>query len=109
MALAINKNVTILVLVFLCFTSSSVYCSADYNFVAQTECLKIPANEFIDAVQTTLGIVRQVTSLVSGFTRIFGDFRLANAISDCLDLLELSTDELTSTLYVTQNPHIGTY
>lgn len=70
--------------------------------------MKIPAEEFVGSVKTTIDIVRQVTSAVFGFTRAFGNFRLTNAISDCLDLLELSTDELSSTLFVTQNPHNGT-
>lgn len=103
MALALKSN-SVVLLILLCFFSSSVY-SSSYNFVAQPDCLKIPAEEFLGSVKTTIDIVRQVTSLVSGFTRAFGDFRLTNAISDCLDLLELSTDELTSTLFVTQNPH----
>ncbi|PPS06288.1 hypothetical protein GOBAR_AA14353 [Gossypium barbadense] len=37
--------------------------------------------------------------------RFFGDFRLSNAISDCLDLLDISADQLSWSLSASQNPN----
>ena len=64
----------------------------------------VPTSEFVGSLKSTIGIVRQVTSIVSRFTSFLGDFRLSNAISDCLDLLDLSADELDWTLSAAQKP-----
>lgn len=45
-----------------------------------------------------------VASILSQFAQAIGDFRLANAISDCLDLLDFSSDELSWSLSASQNP-----
>lgn len=81
-----------------------VRCRAEDLSFLQSECLKVPASEFVGSVKSTIDTVRQVTSIVSKFVSFFGDFRLSNAISDCLDLLDLSADELTWTLTASQNP-----
>lgn len=65
----------------------------------------VPASEFVSSLKSTIDTVRQVTSVVSKFTSLFGDFRLTNAVSDCLDLLDLSSDELGWTLSASQNPN----
>lgn len=78
-------------------------CRAEEDFL-QSECLQVPASEFVGSVKSTIDTVRQVTSIVSKFASFFGDFRLSNAISDCLDLLDLSADELTWTLTASKNP-----
>ncbi|KAK2992576.1 hypothetical protein RJ640_009186, partial [Escallonia rubra] len=70
----------------------------------ESECLQVPASEFATSVKSTIDAVRQVTSIVSKFATAFGDFRLSNAISDCLDLLDLSSDQLSLTLSASQNP-----
>ncbi|KAI3447261.1 hypothetical protein Pfo_003926 [Paulownia fortunei] len=46
-----------------------------------------------------------VISMVSQFAGMFGDFRLSNAVSDCLDLMDLSVDQLSWTLSASQNPN----
>lgn len=69
------------------------------------EVLKVSASDFVGSVQTTIDIVQQVTSVVAKVGNVFGDFRLSNAVSDCLDLLQLSADELSSTLSASQNPN----
>lgn len=71
----------------------------------QSECLMVPASEFVSSLKSTIDTVRQVTSVVSKFSNLFGDFRLTNAVSDCLDLLDLSSDELGWTLSASQNPN----
>ncbi|XP_052183974.1 pectinesterase/pectinesterase inhibitor PPE8B-like [Diospyros lotus] len=70
--------------------------------VAQSECLKVPAAEFARSVKSAIDVVQQVVSLVSKFASASGDFRLSNAILDCLDLLDLSADELSRTLSASQ-------
>ncbi|GAB2291600.1 hypothetical protein Dimus_025856 [Dionaea muscipula] len=69
---------------------------------AALECLTVPSTVFARAVLSTLTEVSEVVSVVSRFTSYLGDFRLSQAINDCLDLLDLSTDELSRTLSVTQ-------
>lgn len=92
------------ILVLLCISSCPLMsCGVEEDFF-QSECLEVPASEFVGSVKSTIDTVRQVTSIVSKFASFIGDFRLSNAISDCLDLLDLSADELTWTLTVSQNP-----
>lgn len=72
------------------------------NFV-QSQCLNVPASEFVGSVRSTVEAVEQVMSIVSKISGIFGDDRrLSTAISDCLDLLDFSMDELSMTLSVSQ-------
>ena len=105
MALSSAKKNVILPLILVCFFCSPLDSYGDDYMIYQPDCLTIPATEFLSSLKTTIDVVQQVTSIVSEFSRGFLDFRLSNAISDCLDLLELSTDELVSTLLLTQNPH----
>ncbi|GFP82144.1 pectinesterase/pectinesterase inhibitor ppe8b [Phtheirospermum japonicum] len=70
-----------------------------------SESLKIPASEFVGSVRSTIDIVRQVISMVSQFAGALGDFRLSNAVSDCLDLMDLSVDQLSWTISASQNPN----
>lgn len=76
--------------------------------VLQAECLKVSTSEFAGTVKNTIDVVQQVASILSQFANSFGDFRLSNAISDCLDLLEFSSDELSWSVSATQNPK-GSY
>lgn len=92
----------LIILVVLCVSCPLVNCGAEDFF--QSECLQVPTSEFVGSVKSTIDTIRQVTSIVSKFANFFSDFRLFNAISDCLDLLELSADELTWTLTASQNP-----
>lgn len=79
------------------YSSSSVFVDAD--------CLKVAGSDFVDSLRSTIQTVRDVISIVSKFSGAFGgDFRLSNAIADCLDLLDFSADELTWTLSASQNP-----
>lgn len=72
--------------------------------VPQAECLKISTSEFASAVKNTIDAVQGVASILSQFAPAIGDFRLSNAISDCLDLLDFSSDELSWSLSASQNP-----
>lgn len=67
--------------------------------------LKVPAAEFVGSIRSTVDIIRQVMSIVSQFSGAFGDFRLSNAVSDCLDLMDLSVDQLSWTVSASQNPN----
>lgn len=101
--------VTIMILVCWCISSPPLFAAAaaaaDYDDDYQLECLKVANSEFVSSVRSTIGAVREVTSIVSKFTSAFGDFRLSNAINDCLDLLDLSADELSWTLSASQSPN----
>lgn len=79
-------------------------CGSGNADVLHAECLKVSTSEFAGTVKNTIDAVQQVASLLSQFASAVGDFRLSNAISDCLDLLEFSSDELSWSLSATQNP-----
>ncbi|KAK4483722.1 hypothetical protein RD792_010924 [Penstemon davidsonii] len=85
----------ILLLLLVCFVDVG-----NSDFV-ESKCLNVPAAEFVGTVTATIGVVRQVISTVSQFSG--GDFRENNAILDCLDLMDLSLDQLTWTLSASQN------
>ncbi|XP_047307817.1 pectinesterase/pectinesterase inhibitor PPE8B-like [Impatiens glandulifera] len=72
-----------------------------------SQCLKVPVSEFMGSVKSTIDAVQDVTSVVSQFGDVFGDFRLSNAVSDCLDLLDFSSEELSWTLDASQNSNQG--
>ncbi|XP_031104362.1 pectinesterase/pectinesterase inhibitor PPE8B-like [Ipomoea triloba] len=92
-----------LFLVILCVCNLSGGGDAGVGF-DPAEILKVSAPDFVESVKTTIDVVQQVTSVVAKVGNVFGDFRLSNAVSDCLDLLDLSADELSSTLLASQNP-----
>lgn len=68
----------------------------------EMECLTVPNSVFESAVLSTMAGISKTLSMVSGFGSYFGDFRVSNAINDCLDLLDLSNDELSRTLSASQ-------
>ncbi|KAI3775634.1 hypothetical protein L1987_50215 [Smallanthus sonchifolius] len=104
MAPPFTKLVLILVILF---TLGPGYAYSSDVFV-DAECLTVPGSEFVDSVKSTIQTVREVISIVSRFSGPIGrDFRLSNAIADCLDLLDFSADELTWTLSASQKPTTG--
>lgn len=58
----------------------------------------VPSPSFVSALKSALEQISKLTSLVSSFARHAGSGRLSFAVDDCLDLLDLSFDELTWTL-----------
>ncbi|KAK9142113.1 hypothetical protein Syun_011513 [Stephania yunnanensis] len=66
--------------------------------------LKVPSSAFLSSLRTAIDEVGRVTSIISKFIDVFGDFRLSNAVNDCMDLLDFSSDELSMTASATQNP-----
>ncbi|KAK1288189.1 hypothetical protein QJS10_CPB19g02002 [Acorus calamus] len=59
-----------------------------------------PSSPFISAVRSTIDEVQKVLSILSTVagTGPFGDSRISSAINDCVDLLDLSSDELSWTI-----------
>ncbi|KDP33983.1 hypothetical protein JCGZ_07554 [Jatropha curcas] len=92
-----------LFLVFINIGFSSCYGSSRSDYL-QNECLKVPISDFVGSLKSIIDVVTDVTSTISKFGNFFGDFRLGNAITDCLDLLELSADELSWSISASQNP-----
>ncbi|KAL8151620.1 hypothetical protein V2J09_021428 [Rumex salicifolius] len=68
----------------------------------EAECLNVPASTFANALRSTMSDVGELLSMVSKFSGMFQDLRLSNAINDCVDLLDLSSDELSWTLSSSQ-------
>ncbi|XP_022851002.1 pectinesterase/pectinesterase inhibitor PPE8B-like [Olea europaea var. sylvestris] len=89
-----------LFLVMFCLLSPLV--TSDLDFVDRSELLNVPVSHFSDSVRSTMDTVHQVISTLSNFTDKLDDFRLSNALSDCLDLLDLSVDELNWTMLASQ-------
>ncbi|KAF3600238.1 hypothetical protein F2Q69_00032949 [Brassica cretica] len=90
--------------------SWSAYASQNPNesMQMQYDYLKVPASEFVGSIDTIVEVISQVTSILSEFADFSGDSRLQDAVSDCLDLLDVSSDELSWSAYASQNPN-GTY
>ncbi|RZC85859.1 hypothetical protein C5167_026520 [Papaver somniferum] len=63
------------------------------------------SNELLASLTTSIEQIKTVTTLVAGFINQFDDFRLTNAVNDCIDLLDFSADELSWSASATQNPH----
>ncbi|KAF7836848.1 Pectinesterase/pectinesterase inhibitor PPE8B [Senna tora] len=78
--------------------------AAAVDNVVGSECLKVSSSEFVGSVRTVIDVLQQVTSILSNFGSVFGDSRVSNAVSDCLDLLDLSSDELSWSASATQTP-----
>lgn len=76
----------------------------DNDNTVRSECLKVSPSEFVGSVREVVDILQDVTSILSEFGNAFGDFRLSNAVSDCLDLLDLSSDELSWSASATESP-----
>ncbi|KAK7354541.1 hypothetical protein VNO80_20006 [Phaseolus coccineus] len=68
------------------------------------ESLKVSPSEFAGTVKSVVDVLQDVTSILSEFGSGFGDSLLSNAVSDCLDLLDLSSDELDWSVSATQTP-----
>ncbi|XP_026438651.1 pectinesterase/pectinesterase inhibitor PPE8B-like isoform X3 [Papaver somniferum] len=65
----------------------------------QKECLTTPTSVFLKSVRLAIEEVEKVTSIVSKFTGAFShNFRLSHAVTDCLDLLDFTAQELSWTL-----------
>ncbi|KAI3789921.1 hypothetical protein L2E82_02728 [Cichorium intybus] len=106
-----TKLVLMLLLVStLCNLPTPTFAAYNGGVYVDAECLKVPGSDFVASVTSTIQTVRDVISIVSKFSGAFGgDFRVSNAIADCLDLLDFSADELTWTLSTTQSPTTGKY
>ncbi|KZV40470.1 hypothetical protein F511_41832 [Dorcoceras hygrometricum] len=71
----------------------------------ESELFYVPASEIVSSVTFAIGLIRQVTSILSEFAGAFGDFRLSTAVSDCQDLMDFSLDQLSWTLSASDNPN----
>lgn len=78
--------------------------TGDNDNTLRSEFLKVSPSEFVGSVREVVDILQDVTSILSEFGNVFGDFRLSNAVSDCLDLLDLSSDELSWSASATESP-----
>ncbi|GLT85644.1 hypothetical protein SLE2022_038300 [Rubroshorea leprosula] len=85
----------------LCFPAPAL---SDADFL-RGEYLSVPTSDFLSSLVTTIDAIKKVDYVVSKFGRFFVDFRLGNAISDCLDFLDFSVDELSWTLDASKNPN----
>ncbi|RVX05866.1 Pectinesterase/pectinesterase inhibitor PPE8B [Vitis vinifera] len=83
---------------FISCSSSTFASSSDEEAnlkLLQSQCLAVPSSAFISSLKSTIDVLRGTMSVVSQFTKVFNDFRLSNAISDCLELLDFAADDLS--------------
>ncbi|KAL4589364.1 hypothetical protein LXL04_002270 [Taraxacum kok-saghyz] len=102
---------TLVLLSTLCYHHTPTFAanSSQGSVYVDAELLKVPGSAFVESVTSTIQTVREVISVVSKFSGVFGgDFRVSNAIADCLDLLDFSADELSWTLSTSQTSATGT-
>ncbi|CAN8327176.1 unnamed protein product [Cochlearia groenlandica] len=92
-------------LCFLIFLMLSIMCLSSSEEESVTyDYLKVPASEFVSSINTIVEVIRQVTSILSQFADFSGDRRLQIAVSDCQDLLDFSSEELSWSASASQNP-----
>ncbi|KAL5065680.1 hypothetical protein RYX36_027417 [Vicia faba] len=103
MALYSTKTILTFVFFFLMLSPPHFTASASTDFNGSV-CLKVSPLKFISSVEEVITIIQQVTSILSRFNGVFGHSRLSTAVSDCLDLLDLSADQLSWSLSASQNP-----
>lgn len=96
--------VVVAMLMVAAITAAPHRCMADVTAAdVAVECLSVPMSVFTDTLKSTIDGVLQVASMVARFAGMFGgDFRVSNAMNDCLDLLDLSSQELDWSLYASQ-------
>ncbi|CAI9098420.1 OLC1v1035064C2 [Oldenlandia corymbosa var. corymbosa] len=104
-----SKITELLLMVTLCLCSSSpvVRCNDDTKIlVYQPNCLRVPFDRFVASVNSTIHRVGKMTSsFASESYNISRDcLRVSNALSDCLELLDTSADQLGWTLEALLNP-----
>lgn len=102
-----RTTLTVAITFFLFLSLSTPLAEARTNFVGSA-CLKVSKTQFVGSVTEVITAIQQVASILSRFSSHFADFRLATAVADCLDLLDLSSDVLSWALSATQNPN-GTH
>ncbi|XP_058729928.1 pectinesterase/pectinesterase inhibitor PPE8B-like [Vicia villosa] len=81
------------------FTDSA---SIDFNAPVL---LKTSPNQFINSAKQVITNLQQVTTILSRFNVNAAHPRVSNAISDCLDLIDLSTQNLHWSISAIQNPN----
>ncbi|MED6150700.1 hypothetical protein PIB30_074968 [Stylosanthes scabra] len=71
---------------------------------ASPDCFKEPSDEFAGSVSQIIGLLKDIVSILSKFRGVTaGNLHLNNAILDSLELLDLSSDELGSSVSAIQN------
>ncbi|CAN8229589.1 unnamed protein product [Cochlearia groenlandica] len=67
--------------------------------------LKVPISEFVSSIDIVVELISQVSSILSQFAGFSEDQRLQYAVSDCIDLLDFSSEELSWSASASQNPN----
>lgn len=70
----------------------------------EAESFTVTTSEFISSLVTAIEAVKKASSVIAKFSKLVTGFRLGNAIADCLDLVDISLDELEWVLTVSKNP-----
>ncbi|XP_050921197.1 pectinesterase/pectinesterase inhibitor PPE8B isoform X2 [Lathyrus oleraceus] len=104
MALCFKKQpftIAAFIIFFLLLSLPHFSASASSNDLS---CLKVSPINFTNSAKEIITNLQQVTSNLSRFTGDISHPLLLNTISDCLDLLDVSVDQLYWIISTTQNP-----
>ncbi|XP_004508051.1 pectinesterase/pectinesterase inhibitor PPE8B [Cicer arietinum] len=96
------SSTTTLTLFFMLLFLPHITSSSPANFAGST-CLRVSPTKFVDSAEEVITVLQQVTSILSRFGNVFGNSRFSHAITDCLDLLDLCSDELNWAMSASQN------
>ncbi|KAF1870417.1 hypothetical protein Lal_00003623 [Lupinus albus] len=98
-----------LVIVFLgqCTTTTIDVAVGAYGDVG-VECLMVSPSEFVGSLRTSVYVLENIISNLSNFTYYstngLSQCESSNAISDCMELLDLSSDQLSLSISAIQSP-----
>lgn len=81
----------------------STSASSPNDFVDSVS-LRVSPTKFANSAEEVISVLQKVISILSRFTNVFGHSRVSNAVSDCLDLLDMSLDQLNQSISAAQNP-----
>ncbi|KAK7328633.1 hypothetical protein VNO77_22747 [Canavalia gladiata] len=104
LTLTLTRTTTFIFFSVLFVGACTAFGVASTDATVKNELLKVSPSEFEGTVRTIVDVLQDVTSILSEFGPGFGDFRVSNAVSDCLDLLDLSSDELDWSVSAAQSP-----
>ena len=96
-------SITTFIIFFLLSLPHSTHASSPNDFVGSS--LGVSPTKFANSAKEVITVLQKVSSILSPFTNTFSHHSfLSNAISDCFDLLDMSSDQLSWSVSATQNP-----
>lgn len=107
---ALTTHVYIIMIILVLHTSCATLISNDLN--VGIECITIPRSEFLGSLKELGQILNNISSTLNEINNNITDFergyRHSSAISSCLEMFDLSVEELSWCISASESPQ-GTY